>query len=66
MKKPPRPQGTPQTMIFECSACGTTHHSGAGLPDGWSIQPSHGLSWCPDCTTSETINRTMKSGRKAA
>lgn len=55
-----------QTVIFECSACGATHHAGTKrLPIGWSAVPQQGKVWCTDCTASGQSGRTIRT-RKAA
>lgn len=55
------------TIIFECSGCGATHHSGVKkLPIGWSAIPGQGQAWCTDCTAAGQSGRTIRRPRKQA
>lgn len=68
MKKAPS-RAAMAAAIYECSACGTTHHNAAtearsGLPVGWSANA--GNAWCGSCTAAGIPLREMRKRRRAA
>ena len=52
----------PQVAMFECSACGETHHNTGGLPVGWSA--TAGSAWCGSCTALGIPARDLREARK--
>lgn len=62
MKRSPAP--LPQVASFECSECGTIHHSRDAMPPvGWTRHA--GAIWCTDCTRSGIASRRINRPRSS-